>query len=211
MGCVFSSHGHGPKQKVGIGGNSTIQDEARSYRSKVGAMRIILKNVHSRRALIKYLEVHHKAEYVKCFQELEEARLSRDDRLFRTDLKRIIANYKSVAELAESKHAEPTCIEYALWDCFGPLRHTQIDSTASLQISKYVHIAQDSLLSQICSLFEEFLDSPEYEECKNFTVENQKMVQHPHPKGANGPRGKDSSIQRQQGHEVSGFHGVGLA
>lgn len=164
------------RQKVNVARESNIQDEARSYRSKVGAIRIILKNVHTRRALIKYLENYQKAEYVMCFHEIEEIRLIKDDKQLRQQLKNIIASYKSVMEVAESKHSDQNCIEFALWDCFGPLRHTDIDIATTLQVSKYVHVAQDSLLSQVCTLFEEFLKSKEYENCKNYAVENQKIA-----------------------------------
>jgi hypothetical protein len=175
MGCIVSSTN--PKVNVR---DRNIQDEARSYKSKVGAMRIILKNIHSRRALIKYLENYQKAEFVKCFQELEEARLVKEDKIFRNELKKVVMNYKSIMEVAEEKNLDSSSIEFALWDCFGPLRHTDVDTSTILQLNKFVHIAEDSLLSQVCTLFEEFLDSKEYEDCKNFTVENQKMkITHP--------------------------------
>lgn len=201
MGCGASTSR--PPQKV-MARDSNIQDEARSYRSKVGAMRIILKNVHQRRALITYLEARKKAEFVKCFQELEEARLVKDDKQFRGELKKVISNYKSVMEVAESKHADPQCIEYSLWDCFGPLRHTNMDTVTILQANKYVHIAQDALLSQICTLFEAFLNSKEYEDCKNFTVENQKMARSPRGIKDTGPRNKHVIRAKENSVSISG-------
>ncbi len=189
-----------------------MADDARSYRSKVGAMRIILKNVHTRRALIKYVEVFEKSEYVKCFQELEEVRILKDDKQFKQQLKNLLANYKSVMEVAEQKNSDMNCIEFALWDCFGPLRHADIDTCTTLLINKYVHVAQDSLLSQVCTLFEQFLQSKEYNECKNYAVDNQKIKRSPRAASRAAPTNankKEPSIRDSINQPVaSSFHGV---
>jgi len=43
-----------------------------------------------------------------------------------------------VYEVAEKKSLPQTCIEYALWDCLGPLRHTDINNTARVQRMKLI-------------------------------------------------------------------------
>lgn len=49
-----------------------IQDEAHSYRSKIGANRLMLKNIESRLVFIRYCQIHGNAEYAQCFHELDE-------------------------------------------------------------------------------------------------------------------------------------------
>lgn len=177
MGGVCSTESSKVRvQQIAREGN--LQDEARSYRSKLGAIRIILRNEESKKALLKYTEGKGKVEYVKYFQDLDELK-ARPTEEVRLHLKKYIqepANTDEILNTMSSKKQHRFSGKQHVIDinnhdknmveamCLGPIRQLHLDTDAHVQILKAINITQDLLLSQIAVEFEMFMNSKEYKE-----------------------------------------------
>lgn len=163
------------KQKVKqISKESNIQDEARSYRSKIGANRIILKNVHTRKVFVKYCEAKHKSEYVQYFHELDEIKALPLDELKRK-IKDLFVVIDANDDLRMQKQKQQNPADEGESDiaiCLRQLRGLNFDAVSFPQLMKVINSTQDLLLSRVAKDFEEFLKSPQFEECRNYHVES---------------------------------------
>ncbi len=172
MGGTCSS-----QQKVKqISKESNIQDEARSYRSKIGANRIILKNEHTRKVFVKFCEAKNKSEYVQYFHELDEIKTLPLDELKRKIKELFIAvdaNDALFKEKEKQQHGGSADDgESDLVICLRQLRTLKLENVTFPQLMKVMNSTQDLLLSRVAKEFEEFLKSPLFEECRNHHVES---------------------------------------
>lgn len=101
-----------------------IQDDARSYRSKISAIKLLLKNEKSKEAFINYLITLNKAELLYCYMNLNEISLfvQEEDEAY-TRINALIWKYKTEFEntmLYEknffSSHKKT---EIIIWECLG--------------------------------------------------------------------------------------------
>jgi hypothetical protein len=180
MGASCSAQ---PKVKT-VSKESNIQDEARSYRSKIGANRIILKNEHTRKVFVKYCEAKHKSEYVQYFHELDEIKTLPLDELKRKMKELFVAVDANDTLLKEKQklHGSGTVDdgESDIVVCLRQLRTLNLETSTFPQIMKVMNSTQDVLLSRVAKDFEEFLKSPQFQECRNFHVESRVQAHPPH-------------------------------
>jgi CheY-like chemotaxis protein len=81
------------------GGNIglSIQDEARSYRSKVSAIKMLARQNSSYESFCRFLEEIGKAEYLVCFRDIQEIKkLPEDQMISRTSA--LVWRYKAIYE-----------------------------------------------------------------------------------------------------------------
>lgn len=179
------------QQKVKqVSKESNIQDEARSYRSKIGANRIILKNEHTRRVFVKYCEAKHKSEYVQYFHELDEIKTLPLDELKRKIKELFVAVdannalFKEKQKLHNSGSPEEGDSDIIV--CLRQLRTMNLENATFPQIMKVMNSTQDLLLSRVAKDFEEFLKSPQFQECRNHHVES-RVQSTPNPNASSSP------------------------
>ena len=222
MGGVCSAD-HSKQRVKQISKESNIQDEARSYRSKIGANRIILKNEHTRKVFVKYCEAKKKSEYVQYFHELDEIKTLPLDELKRKIKQLFVLIDANEAASKEREKQHPSTANASVVDtesdivvCLRQLRTLNLDAVTFPQLMKTLNSTQDLLLSRVAKEFEEFLKSPLFEECRNFHVEPR--VQHtagtasPSSSGKRGPPGsnKQHTHPPTSTHKDEGFTSVSI-
>lgn len=172
MGGICSAD-HSRQKVKQISKESNIQDEARSYRSKIGANRIILKNEHTRKVFVKYCEAKKKSEYVQYFHELDEIKTLPLDELKRKIKQLFVVIDANDAANKDKDKQNTTALdtESDIVVCLRQLRTLNLDAVTFPQLMKTMNSTQDLLLSRVAKEFEEFLKSPQFEECRNFHME----------------------------------------
>ena len=102
MGCNQSSTVGSPISSRKA--NSTgVQDDARSFRSKLMAIKMLTKNKKSQQALKDYLLTQNKAELLTCYLDLEEIRLLTDEQAL-TRASALVWRYKTQFEAARNNN-----------------------------------------------------------------------------------------------------------
>jgi hypothetical protein len=158
-----------------------IQDEARSYRSKVGAMRLFLKNESTRQTFKKFIEEQcnedptvKRVEFISYFEFLEQMKpLPQHEQISRLKTLLSMTPIQQNEDITLTKRTENR-INSTIWSCLRPLRPLKLDSTTLPELVKAINATQDLLLSPVCPEFERFMDSDEFEECKKTNLENHK-------------------------------------
>jgi hypothetical protein len=207
MGCT-----HSTKQKVRAEkeGGGKIQDEARSYKSKVGAGKLVLKNEAVRVEFRKFIEKEGdekgRTEFVTYFETLEQMKpLPREEQVLR------IRKLLELTVSSGDNNNNRSQIASTLFSCLRPLRPLKLDKATHIEIAKALNATQDLLVSAVTPEFEKFMDSKEFAELKRNNLENNiaKKVKAEVPVKSQPIANKKVSTISPPKMD-SGFHGVGL-
>lgn len=183
MGCIFSLH----RRKVSDGvNNMSVQDEARSFRSKVEAIRFMTKNLLSRHAFQQYLEQNHAGvEYLQCFIDLDELKALNDDKLI-PQTTMLLSKYQALCENAEkvSTADAANIVVINLWEKLRRLRILDIKKITRKDLLSTVIAVQNQILGELATPFESFLDSTMYRVWQEDQLKAEKgQGKHAHPAG----------------------------
>lgn len=217
MGCASSV---AKKVKAQDFEKGAIQDEARSYRSKVGAMRLVLKNEKTRDVFKKFIEKEGnedgRTEFVTYFEILDELKpLPKEEQVVR--LKKLMSLTPALPD-ATAVPIDVKMIHSTLWSCLRPLRPLKLDTATQVELMKAIGNTQDLLLSPVTPEFEKFMESAEFIECKKEHLDTQKQNKNSNkgisPRQANINKKmaakKESSIAAQAQKDGAEFAPVGL-
>lgn len=149
-------------------------DEARSFRSKVGAMKIMMRTSHSYESLLQFLQEKGRAEYLVCYKDMNEIKILDDDQMI-SRTAALIWRYKTSYEAVRVLGAPAETMEYLIWECFGKLRQLDIANAPAEVVKKYLVIAQNEIIARLVIPFEEYLNSPKYREWQNAQMEFEKQ------------------------------------
>eukprot|EP01031_Cornospumella_fuschlensis_P025517 gene25517-30807_t len=128
-----------PKGAQSQGKSSGMQDDARSFRSKVGAIKMISRSDNSFNAFLKFLDNDGFAPFLVCFKDMEEIKkLAEDQMISRTAA--LIWRYKVIFENVKVLGNKPTDHEYLIWDCLGKLRQIDVANAPASLIMKHLLI-----------------------------------------------------------------------
>lgn len=190
--CFTEVKTHGPPQK-----ERGIQDEAYSFRSKIGASRIILKNMQSRQVFIRFCQERGKAEYAQIFHDLDELKslplqtlIPQLKLLLRNAIKFQQTNSSSnnsdsatvsVRSIRNSKSQDQTEIkaeeeETDIGVCLHSLKTLDFDKLTLPVALKQINRTQDLILSRVYAEFDEFLKSKELKEVMTSNLEKEKIL-----------------------------------
>lgn len=190
MGCtqsttagasVVTNTTNSPSKKA----NTGVQDDARSFRSKLGAIKMLTKNKRSCKALKEYLTTQNKAELLICYLDLEEIRQLTDEQAL-TRASALVWRYKTQFEAIRNQdnNHKPKSLEIVLWECLGRLRYVDGGSIEPDHLLKMINNAQNDLLAKLILPFEGFLHSKQYKAWQDAQVVEEKSRQN---KPNNGP------------------------
>jgi hypothetical protein len=159
MGCSASQH----RKRVGDTNGNSVQDEARSFRSKVDAMRFITKNQVSRQALLQYLEeTKEGVEFLTCFIDLEDIKLQPRDDAFVALVTSTVTKYKILNDKAEAHELPNGAVIEIIWEKLRRLRQLDLKATTKKKVLETLNAVQNQLLGELSVPFEKFLESPQY-------------------------------------------------
>jgi hypothetical protein len=130
-----------------------IIDNARSYKSKIGGMKLVLRNNLHRRDLIKFLQKRGKNRYIEAYDELVKLRTIPDVAVVMEEIKKMHAKYPVKGLFVWDK----TTI--AIGTCLEPIRFGEDESLNLPSIMKNIQWAEESVLAGITAEFEEFIQS----------------------------------------------------
>lgn len=178
MGCTHSS---GKKIKiVKETGGGKIQDEARSYRSKVGAGKLVLKNETIRSAFKKFIETEGngdgRTEFITYFEAMEQMKpLAKEEQVLR--VRKILELTLTPPQTTdEERTTTRNQLNSILYASLRPLRPLKLDKATPVEISKAINATQDLLIAAVTPEFERFIASEEFCELKKTNLENHKTV-----------------------------------
>lgn len=214
MGCTQSS---GSKIKIkDKDGGGKIQDEARSYRSKVGAGKLVLKNEAVRTEFRKFVEKESgeeegRTEFVTYFETIEQMKpLPREEQVIRIRKLLELTIAPPDSSFRGNNKKDRNQVSTVLFSCLRPLRPLKLEKATSIEIAKALNATQDLLVSAVTPEFEKFMDSDEFAELKKNNLEVNIAK-----KSASGKfqppiaNKKTSTISRPK-MESTGFVGIGL-
>lgn len=196
MGAACSAN----RKKVGDSNNNSVQDEARSFRSKVDAIKFIMRNVHSRYALRIYLEGVGGVEYLMCYTDLEEIKMQKD-----ADIAIIcqstLSKYEAMNENSLNFEGGATNdIEQILWEKLRRLRALDLKTVTRKELTSTINAVQSNLLGELADPFEGFLKSPQYKQWNEHQVSQEKNNHlHMTDTGGSRPIGAQGSGKKPQG------------
>ncbi|KAJ1410580.1 hypothetical protein B484DRAFT_188163 [Ochromonadaceae sp. CCMP2298] len=221
MGCVMSESAQPlrspgsvktPKSKRHVSTSSGVQDEARSYRSKQGAIKMLIKNTKSRQAFLEFLQTENKEEIMTCYQDLVEIRLLTDDQAF-TRTSALVWRYKAQSEAARRKGADAQKgarrdnsleVQITVWDCLGQLRHIDKELPEREGLIRLLALSQNDLLAKLIVPFEGFLESRFYKHWQNQQVEEERQLSREKKKA--GPPSIAASIRSTRTETFSTYY-----
>jgi CheY-like chemotaxis protein len=156
------------------GKGTSIQDDARSFRSKVGALKMLIRAATAFESILKYLNQHGRGEYLICYRDMEEIKcLDNDQMVSRTAA--LIWRYKTSYEAVRASGQVADTIEYRIWECFGKLRQLDIANAPADVVKKYLIIAQNEIMARLVVPFDDYLLSPNYKEWQESQIEAEKQ------------------------------------
>lgn len=188
----------------------SVQDEARSFRSKVEAIRFMTKNILSRHAFQQYLEEHHVGvQYLLCFIDLDDIKAVNDDKLIpQTTL--LLSKYQALCEQAEKSVVTDPANNAVinLWEKLRRIRTMDMKKTTRKDLLATVTAVQNQILGELATPFEEFLESSLYKVWQENQMKAEKELQgkqHSHPRAAHphAPGEKASIIITSSGKWLS--------
>ena len=180
MGCSISQNMSSPQNSPirRQATNTGVQDDARSFRSKHSAIKMLTKNKLSCQALTDYLKTQNKSELLTCYMDLEEIRqLTEEQALTRASA--LVWRYKSLFESVRKteQHSKVKGVEVVIWECLGRLRYVDGGSIEMDHLLKMISNAQNDLLSKLILPFEGFLQSKQYRAWQDAHVLDEKSRQ----------------------------------
>lgn len=161
-------------KRIGEANNISVQDEARSFRSKVDAMKFMTKNIHSRYAFRLYLEKNGGVEFLMCYIDLEEIKMQTDEHIIPIAIS-TLSKYEMINEEAtrSGKVDQTQEIELVIWEKMRRLRQLDMKNTTRKEMVKCVNTIQSQLLAELASPFEGFLQSPQYRDWNQHQVKSE--------------------------------------
>ena len=170
MGCTSSNPS---KTSSTTENNMSVQDEARSFRSKVDAIRFILRNVLSRHAFKLYLEKNTGVEYLLCYIDLEEIKsLGNDTMIALTTY--MLSKYKAMNEASENSKDPKAVISQIIWEKLRRLRDIDLQQTPYQKLVSVIINVQNQFLTELTDEFQGFLKSNDYKEWKEHQMKLEK-------------------------------------
>lgn len=134
-----------------------IQDEARSFHSKISAIKLLTRGENSYHSFLSFLQQQHIAEYLICFRDIEEIRcLSEDQIISRTSA--LIWRYKTI---------------YETYRILG-IKNYKYDDTPTSETATQVAVKDSAKLSNIfAAIVNETYEGDPYELTRNFDAPTQ--------------------------------------
>lgn len=139
-----------------------VQDEARSFSSKLGAMRIILKSPTSQKAFLTFCDKKGKAEYMRYFEELEKYKSYKVEEA-NEKLKKLIPFVVSVDEFDIDIDGKAK----SALQCLEPLNKLKVKHFTQIELIRAVQRSQDNLLTTLIDEFEEYLTTEDCARAKD--------------------------------------------
>lgn len=153
---------------------TSIQDDARSFRSKVGALKMLIRTPMAYESILKFLNQHGRGEYLVCYRDMEEIKALDDDQMV-SRTAALIWRYKTSYEAVRARGHVADTIEYRIWECFGKLRQLDIANAPADVVKKYLIIAQNEIMARLVIPFDDYLLSPNYKEWQDSQIEAEKQ------------------------------------
>lgn len=168
--------------------NENVQDEARSFRSKVSAIKMLARQQSSFDSFFQYLDDIGKSEYLVCFRDIEEIKkLEEDQMISRTYA--LVCRYKTLYEEfkiglingpsergGKMKSSFPASgSKHLIWDCFGKLKSLDYTNVSGDVIHKHLLLAENDLISRLVIPFESYLTSSFYKKWQDEQLELEKQ------------------------------------
>lgn len=155
MGCFNSTPNKIGDKTV----NNSVQDEARSFRSKTDAVRFITKNLQSRDAFRLYLEKSDSLEYFLCFLDVETIKSQPDDKMM-TEVQTTLAKY----EQPSSADDKSNNVKMIIWEKLRRFRALDKSKSTRKEVMSCVISVENQLLAELAVPFEGFLTSKFYKD-----------------------------------------------
>jgi hypothetical protein len=162
MGCQTSS----ARVKVidNFTDNSSVQQEAESFRCQVKAVRYALKDATLRCVFQEYLSTQDCGTvFLTCYLEIEDLKSQPDTALIPM-LNAAMAKYQLLYEqkLSTSTTSRPTtsCGMIALWGKLKQLKSLDQSNITKTALVRALTTTQNHMLSELVEPFDEFLESP---------------------------------------------------
>lgn len=167
MGSSASCISVQPVRPSEAGKEGNIIDNARSYKSKIGGMKLVLRNNLHRRDLVNFLKKKGKHRYIEAYDDLVRLKRFKDLAELLSEINKIHVKYPKQKLLVWDK----TII--AIGNCLEPIRFMD-DETPSLNVAsvqKNIQWAEESVLAGITTEFEEFITSQAFQRRGTICVE----------------------------------------
>lgn len=192
MGSGVSWRSSTDRAEIAQNTHRSPQDDAKSYRSKVDAMRYLLKNVIAKRAFESYLKrLKTKGEeYLHCYVDLEELKTEHNiDKIVIANTF-ILSKYNFSPPSTDSNSnddnddddtaAIAVLVNKKIWDKLEKLRETNLRRTNRDNLIRLVLGIQHQMLNELIDDFNVYLDSKDYKDWKNreMRMEKQQIKAH---------------------------------
>ena len=169
-----------------------MQDEARSFRSKTGAIKIILRADGSRKAFQNFLKKTHQKgeeELVDYYMSLEVVRKIIDKKKFRDEAMQLIHTYKA---RADKKDSAAEMIYETLHSWKG------LENLTDEEFKAHMTRSAEEVVGILSPLFEKFVASKDYGEWtkEEKALERKKSVQHEGPLDQSTAPRRAASVRR---------------
>eukprot|EP01038_Epipyxis_sp_PR26KG_P012053 gene12053-16129_t len=173
IGSIDQRRGSGTKEN--LNNNRSMQDDARSFRSKLGAIKMLTKSKNSRAAFLQFLQSCDSSEFLICYQDIEEIKsLGDDQKNSRTAA--LVARYKSlyVESRVNGSINKPNYSIQVLWEGLGKLRNVDFASIDNITLNSLIIIAQNDILARLMNPFEQFLSSNIYKQWQEDQIKGER-------------------------------------
>lgn len=146
------------------GEERNVQDEARSFASKLGAMKILLKGPITQKSFLAFCDKLGKAEYMRYFEELEKFKTLKiedaNDKLKKLLPDSAVSMDQYAPVEGEDKHKNAI-------QCLEPLHRLKYKTFTQIELIRALGRSQDNLLTSLIGEFEEYLTTEECAKAKD--------------------------------------------
>lgn len=150
-----------------------MQEEANSFRSKAGTLKMLIRNKNSRKAFFNFIEKTHKGKeelldyflYIESIKKSKESAASMDSQ--RDQFVAIVAQYEKKASGKECE--SPEAIIFNSTHTWKDIKTLPFD-----ELQKHMTRSQDEVLIAITPMFESFLLSNYYQEFDRNEMANER-------------------------------------
>jgi hypothetical protein len=128
-----------------------LQDNARSYKSKIGGMRLILRNQTLQNDFTRFLARKGKKKFIICYLEcLRIKQIKEMDQLV-SEINKLIDTYPNEGWFILDKSI------ITISQCLQPIKFSKDDELSIPMILKNLQWVEESLLSNVTPELEEFI------------------------------------------------------
>ncbi len=156
--------------------NKAVQDDARSYRAKVGATKLILKNANIKDKFLKHLENENKSYIIGYYDQLDKLKksptASKDGLVTNlTDILKETLIHDALSILKdESYPCSDEKLKSVTHSSFQPMKILESEEVTLRNFMKMIGSCQENLLMLIIPQVEAFIVSKEFIEAKKVAV-----------------------------------------